>query len=265
MLSRHAFLSGIRSSCECPIQIPCRNFCADSDSADVLGSLVADVPPRFQAPNLATHPSPLGAGRFWPCQNFKLLSTSDEASTAIIDSALSTAKELATLLSSSWNGKRLTLDLMMPVCTLTHIVLSLPRMTVMTPASAAAELVRVSVLAMLSTVISTMSGDMLYCAVLRKIDPRMLFAQCEAGAWNGWTELKMWLLAIQALLHAESGSIRSWLLDEMVATMSTLSLQSWDGFMSSLHKVVWVEKAATQELVRLRCDLEKLQVFDPKD
>ncbi|RYP84717.1 hypothetical protein DL770_005169 [Monosporascus sp. CRB-9-2] len=89
--------------------------------ADVLGSLVDDAPPRFQLPR---HSCVL------PCANqsnlhcaqrllassqiFKLTSSLDETAIVVIDSALNSASQLATLLNHAWNANRMTLDLLIP-------------------------------------------------------------------------------------------------------------------------------------------------------
>lgn len=185
----------------------------------------------------------------------KLASSLDDTALAVIESALHSASQLATLLNHAWNANRLTLDLLIPVCSLTHEALSLPRMTVMTPVCAAVELVRISVLALLSTVISTTSGDTLYCAANRRNHVRQMLTQCDAGVWAEWTELKLWVLIIQTLM--EAGSARIWFLDKVMSTMSSLSLQSWDDLMSCLRQVVWVEKAAMPEMALLRGDIEE--------
>ncbi|KAK1766362.1 hypothetical protein QBC33DRAFT_94613 [Phialemonium atrogriseum] len=243
--------------------------------ADVLGSLVDDAPPRFQLPR---HSCVLPCAKqsnlhcvqrlLASSQIFKLTSSFDKTAIVVIDSALNSASQLATLLNHTWNTNRITLDLLIPICTLVHNVLSLPRMTnciglneraqeailQMTPVCAAVELVRISVLALLSTVITTTSGDNLYCAAHRRSHVRQLLTQCEAKVWAGWAELKLWVLIIQTLM--EAGSARLWFMDEIMNIMSCLSLHSWDDLMSCLRQVVWVEKAAIQEMAQLRCDIE---------
>ncbi|RYP06269.1 hypothetical protein DL764_003245 [Monosporascus ibericus] len=245
------------------------------NSADVLGSLVDDAPPRFQLPRhscslpCAKQSDPHRAQRLLASsQIFQLTSSLDETAIVVIDSALNSASQLATLLNHMWNANRMTLDLLIPLCTLAHNVLSLPRMTNyigpnerkqeamlrMTPVCAAVELVRISVLALLSNVITTTSGDNLYCAAHRRSHVRQLLMQCESKVWAGWAELKLWVLIIQILM--EAGSARLWFMDEIMNIMSCLSLQSWDDLMSCLRQVVWVEKAAIQEVTQLRCDIE---------
>lgn len=260
------------TSCSC-IMVFFLTMCFNS--ADVLGSLVDDAPPRFQLPRhscvlpCAEQPNLHCAQRLLASsQIFKLTSSFDKTAIVVIDSALNSASQLATLLNHTWNANRITLDLLIPVCTLAHNVLSLPRMTncigpderaqeailQMTPICAAVELVRISVLALLSTVITTTSGDNLYCAAHRRSHVRQLLTQCEAKIWAGWAELKLWVLIIQTLM--EAGSARLWFMDEIMNIMSCLSLQCWDDLMSCLRQVVWVEKAAIQEMAQLRCDIE---------
>ena len=248
-------------------------------SADVLGSLVADAPPRFQLPRhscvlpCAKQSNLHCAQRLLASYQLSNSTSSlDETAILVIESALNSASQLATLLNHTWNANNsMTLDLLIPVCTLTHDVLSLPRMTNcigpneraqeaillrMTPGFAAvAELVRISVLALLSTVITTTSDDNLYCPAQRRSHVRQLLTQCDAKVWAGWAELKLWVLIIQTLM--EAGSARLWFMDEIMNTMSCLSLQSWDDLMSCLRQVVWVEKAAIQEMAQLRCDIEE--------
>ncbi|GKT42518.1 uncharacterized protein ColSpa_02699 [Colletotrichum spaethianum] len=192
----------------------------------------------------------------------------DETAIVTMDSALKSASQLATLLNDAWNANRMTLDLLIPVCRLAHDVLSLPRMAKcigpseraqqatlrMTPVGAAAELVRLSVLALLSTVITTTSGDDLYCAAHHSSHARQFLVQVDTRIWAGWAELKLWVLVIQTLM--ETGPVRPWLMDEIMKTMTCLSLHSWDGVVSCLHQVAWVERAAMQEMAQLKCDIE---------
>lgn len=162
----------------------------------------------------------------------------------------------------------MTLGLLIPVCTIAHDVLSLPSFTYdgpsakrqgamsqITPVCATAELVRISVLSLLSTVMTTTSGDSLYCATHRRGHVRQLLMQTDDGVWDECEELKLWVLVIQTLM--EAGSARLWLLDQITHAMSLLLLRSWDDLMSCIRQVTWIEKAATQEMAQLKSDIEK--------
>lgn len=277
--STHVHPSASHYSCENP---PTSYSCImvffltmSFNSADVLGSLVDDAPPRFQLPRHSCVLSCAKQSNLHCAQRLlassqvsKMTSSLDEVGIVVIDSALNSASQLASLLNYAWNASRMNLDLLIPVCTLAHDVLSLPRMTNcirpneraqeaisrMTPVCAVVELVRMSVLALLSTVITTTSGDNLYCAAQRRSHVRQLLTQCGANVWAGWAELKLWVLIIQTLM--EAGSARLWFVDEIMNTMSCLSLQSWDDLMYRLRQVVWVEKAAIPEMAQLKCDIE---------
>jgi hypothetical protein len=187
-------------------------------------------------------------------RKFKGVSSPDKTAIGVIDGALHAASQLAALLNHEWDAQRMTLDLLLPVSAITHIVLSLPRpmqFNTTSPLCAIAALVRMSVIAMLSTVITTTSGDTLYCVGRRRTHARELLVQCE-HVWV-WAELKMWVLVIQALI--ETGP-RAWLLNEITEAMAGLSLSSWDELVATLQRVVWVDKAAMTEMQHLRNELE---------
>lgn len=161
----------------------------------------------------------------------------------------------------------MALDLLIPVCTVAHDVLALPRLTYgktstrrpeamfqITPACAAAELIRISVLSMLSTVITTTSGDSLYCATRRKFPMQQLVTLTEEGVGIGWEELRLWVIVIQTLM--ETGSARLWCLDQITHAMSLLLLRSWDDLMCCIRQVIWIEKAAILEMAQLKSDIE---------
>jgi len=161
----------------------------------------------------------------------------------------------------------MTLDLLIPVCTIAHDVLALPRLTYgkpstrrpeamfqITPACAAAELIRISVLSMLSMVITTTSGDSSYCATRRKFPMQQLVTLTEEGVGIGWEELRLWVIVIQTLM--ETGSARLWCLDQITHAMSLLFLRSWNDLMCCIRQVIWIEKAAILEMAQLKSDIE---------
>ncbi|KAH6682212.1 hypothetical protein F5X68DRAFT_24476 [Plectosphaerella plurivora] len=217
--------------------------------ADVLGSLVNDAPPRFRSMPTSLPPRSMASAS----RKFRSTSPLDNAAILVIDGALDAATQLATLLNRTWDAQKLTLDLLLPVTAITHTVLSLPRPMQFntSPLCAAAELVRMSVLAMLSTVITTTSGDTFYCEERRRKHAGELLVQ--SGAVWACAELRLWVLVIQALV--EPGP-RNWLLDEITSTMVSLSLRSWDDLMGTLQQVVWVDRAAMEEMEQLREDIE---------
>jgi len=158
---------------------------------------------------------------------------------------------------------------MIPVCQLAHDVLSLPRLEKGSHGegkgplassgrqlSAVAELVRLSTLAMLSTVITTTSEDEHFCATPRQRQgyARNLLARTEPGDWAGRELTKLWVLVIQALM--ETGPTRALFLDDIMGTMEILSLHSWEDITSGLRQVAWTGPAAAKEMACLRRDVE---------
>lgn len=221
--------------------------------------MVNDTSPRFRIP------SRLDSGRQeLPPIIHGLASTvpADVRAINVIEDALASARKLAVLLNHEWNAERLTMDLLIPVTAITHQVLSSPRPLHMferpedlSPLCVAAELVRVSVLAMLSVVITTTTGDNLYCIVHRRRQAQHLLSNDGLQALVGWPELKLWVLVIQALV--EAGSERDRLVGEIVQIMVDMSLRSWDHLKTCLQRVVWVDKAAIPEMDRLQRDLQR--------
>lgn len=195
----------------------------------------------------------------------------DDASSFVINSAIQSAFHLADLLNNVPRGcaREMALDLMIPVSQIAHDILSLPRLChtldggkhcailSRTPASAVAELVRLSALSLVSTVITTTSGDDLYCAIYRRslAGDLLLYTKASSRAWAGREQLKMWVLVIQVMM--ETRPARRWLMDEIMATMDSLSLRSWEDLVSCLYRVAWVKHAAMREMVRLKSDIEE--------
>jgi len=126
------------------------------------------------------------------------------------------------------------------------------RVLQITSARSAAELVRISVLALLRTVIITTSGDKLYRKSHEKDLARKLLSEVGDEFWKGHEEIQLWVLVIQTL--TETGSSRPWFLDQISRVMS---LQSWDYLMYSLHQVVWIENIALQEMALLKSELQR--------
>ncbi|KAF4460086.1 alcohol dehydrogenase [Fusarium albosuccineum] len=238
---------------------------------DVLGSLVHDVQPRFPRLRCPSMPVYAASGSFThkPSTTSSIASLTGNSPSLVIDSAMKSASQLAVLLNHlpKHSVHQMGLDLMIPVCKIAHDILSLPRaeyadidkgrhsaISRTPPVSAAAELVRISALALVSTVITTTSGDDLYCAVYRGRLERGLLAYTKAEGWAGRRQLMLWALVIQALMEIEPA--RPWLLDEIMDAMDSLSLDSWDELVSCLHQTAWVTHAAMQEMTRLKHDVE---------
>lgn len=191
-------------------------------------------------------------------------SRSDGASSVVIDSALRSISQLAALINNM-PGKyehEMAFDLLIPVCRISHDLLSLPRRSedvllpspLNTPLSAITELVRISALALVATVISTTSGDDLYCTAYRSGAWQDILRRTEREDWDGREELRLWVLVVQSTM--DLGPVRAWLVDEIMDAMGSLSLRTWDELVSCLHQVGWVRHLAMQEMERLRLNVE---------
>lgn len=193
-----------------------------------------------------------------------------DISSIVIDSAIRSSSRLAALLNHMprYGEHQMTLELLIPVCNIAHDILSLPRLDPgsrdggthwalmqRNPVTAAAELVRVSALALISTVITTTSGDNLYCAVYRRGLGKDLLLYTKAEGWVAGERLKLWVMVVQVIMATES--TRDWFLDEIMDTIYSLSLRSWEDLLSCLGQVAWVAHAATQGMARLKSDIEQ--------
>lgn len=188
----------------------------------------------------------------------------DDASSVVIDSALRSISQLAALINNM-TGKcehEMAFDLLIPVCRISHDLLSLPRRNEdvllpsppKTPLSAIAELVRVSSLALVATVISTTSGDDLYCTAYRSGAWQDVLRHTEREDWAGREELRLWVLVVQSTM--DLGPVRAWLVDEIMDAMGSLSLRTWDELVSCLHQIGWVRHLAMREMERLRMNIQ---------
>lgn len=195
------------------------------------------------------------------------LSSIDNTSLFIWESSFRSASQLAIFLNHTWRASRLPLDLLIPVSKIAHDMLSLPRLDntttslvvssefcrITSPRSAA-ELVRISALALLRIVVVTTSGDSLYFATHEDGVARKLLAQVGDDFWKGYEKIQLWVLVIQTLM--ETGSSRLWFLDQVTRVMSLVPLQSWDALMLSLHQVVWIKNIAMQEMTLLKSEIQ---------
>lgn len=194
-------------------------------------------------------------------------SLDDRMSLAAMETYLLSASQLAILLSQLSGQAFTALDMLHPVSTIAYHVMSLPgprhgpdhwkddsATRHISPICAIAELVRSSVLTLVSIVIATTSGDTHYLTRQRDRPIRFLFTQTDDGIWESCGELRLWVLVIQSLI--EKRSERSWFLDEIARVMSLLSVTSWSQVVSALHNVTWIERVALKEMVRLRLDVE---------
>ena len=246
-----------------------------SNSTDVLGSLVYDTQPRFpqlHCPSVPAHAPLVACGQTTSnaAERPGIASLPDKISSIVINSAIESALRLAVLLNHMPRNSahQMALDLLIPVCKIAHDILSLPRLHYgglekerqyavpqRMPISAAAELVRITALALVATVITTTSGDDLYCAVYRRGHVRDLLVCTKAESRAGWGHLRLWVLVVQALMEIEPA--RAWLLDEVMDAMDSLAIRSWECLVSCLHQIAWVEGAATQEMARFKYEIEE--------
>lgn len=194
-------------------------------------------------------------------------SLDDRMSLAAVETYLLSASQLAILLKQISGPAVTVLDMLHPVSTIAHHVMSLPgprhsqehwkdnnATRHISPICAIAELVRSSVLTLVSIVIATTSGDTHYLTRQRDRPVRFLFTQTDDGIWESCGDLRLWVLVIQSLI--EKRSERSWFLDEIARVMSLMSLTSWSQVVSALHNVIWIERVALKEMARLKLDVE---------
>lgn len=233
----------------------------NSCSCDLLGSMVEDAEPRFLLPrDLPTLPE---ATRSKYAQELLTGFRSDEQpiqdQIAVIDSALTSTKQVAVLLNEVWLDSPFALDLLIPVCVLAHQVLSLQRINSIpkrdgfshaTSTGILAEIVRISAVSLFALVMTQSSGDALYVAARRNTSVEQLMEHLGDKFWEGKEELKLWVLVIQVCMGV--GSSNPWYLDQITQTMSRIRLRSWEDLMDCLRKVVWVEKVSPLEMTQLR-------------
>ncbi|WZH47024.1 uncharacterized protein QYS62_008157 [Fusarium acuminatum] len=233
--------------------------------ADVLGSVLEDARPRFPLPGSTFALPRVSRSRYVQRLLASLRDSEPHSKTpsAIIDSSLQLASQLAALLTDVCQNSRIKLDLLIPSCTVAHQVLSLPRMDYSTtdrgtdsswPISGVAELIRLSALSLFAIVVTQTSGEAIYVASRRKAPVKLLLTQISDNVWTGRQELKLWVLVIHSCI--EMGSSRLWLVDQVVQVMSLLRLRSWSDLMSCLRRVVWIEKIALSDMEQLRSDVE---------
>jgi hypothetical protein len=236
----------------------------DSNSCDLLGSMVEDSKPRFPLPrDLPTLPQ---ATRSRYVQKLLTSLRSDDQSIkeqiAVIDGAFTSANQVAVLLNEVWRVSPFALDLLIPVCALAHQALSLKRMSSIqkrhdsshaTSTGILAEIVRISAVSLFALVTTQSSGDALYVAARRNTAVKQLMAQLDDKIWKGKEELKLWVLVIQVCMGV--GSSKPWFIDQITQTMSLVRLRSWEDLMDCLRKVVWVEKVSPLEMTHLRSDI----------
>ncbi|KAJ6779316.1 hypothetical protein PWT90_02499 [Aphanocladium album] len=250
--------------------------------ADILDSAIMDSLPRFSLPREAPFVPPgfvaaPGQRMLDWLSSPKSSTSSDPAARSVIESAFKSASQLAFLLNRFGAQGQMSVNLLLPVCRITHEILSLPSLPCSsrsssrsssvaslegggdrhtTPAGAMAELVRLTVLSMVRIVMAKTSGDDLYCANNAGLVLRQLFQQTADQDWKKCNDIRLWILATQTLL--ERGPLRHWFLDEMIRTMSLLSIKSYKSLVPCLQKVVWIDKLTTQEMAQLKLDIDGL-------
>jgi hypothetical protein len=216
---------------------------------DVLGSLVGDCQPRF--PQLSFSKTPA------VCPESENLGPKE-----ILRSTIQCAARLATLLNKLPRGtaQQMGLELLVPVCQITHDLLSLPRYSHGTdtrrPLAAAAELIRLAAIALVSTVITCTSGDYLYYAANRRGPVRDLLIDANEEGWAGIGQLRLWMLVVHTTM--ETGPTRSQFLEEVVTLMRMMRLRSWQDLSDCLYQVAWFKHTATAEMECLKTDVEAI-------
>ena len=153
-------------------------------------------------------------------------------------------------------------DLILPLCTIDHQVLSLQRWDFVTGEGTApslwalAELVRTAAISIVAIVVSQTSGDVAYIMGRRESPFQYLMSRIDDSFWVGKLELKLWALVVQLCMSA--GFSKLWYLDRTIHTMELMGLRSWDELMTCLRQVVWIEDIAPLEMRQLQSDIEKL-------
>ncbi|KAJ3475536.1 hypothetical protein NLG97_g9423 [Lecanicillium saksenae] len=250
--------------------------------ADILDSAIMDSLPRFELPRdppfIPPGFVPKPGERMINClASLRSPTPSDQAARGVVESALKSASQLGFLLNRFGAQGQMSINLLLPVCKITHDVLSLPSLPGAsrsssrsssvsslnhevdlhtTPACAMAELVRITVLSMVRIIMAKTSGDDLYCANSPSHILRQLLQQTADKDWKKCNDIRLWILATQTLL--ERGPLRHWLLDEIVRVTSLLSIKSYKAVVTCLQKVVWIDKLITQEMAQLKLDIEGL-------
>lgn len=220
-------------------------------SVDVLGSLVEDKEPRFSLPtqmDLCT----TKRRKLWTQSYLHERRPGLQNLLPSVDCALQLVSQLAAMLSENRPCKGMALNIMLPVATIAHNILSLPKLPVeavdtvsrgrlseATPSQAIAELARLSGLSMVALVMKASSGDTQYCDARRKHPVRELMQCTTDQDWIGLDDLRLWVVVIHFLLETKRG--RQWFLCEITRLLTKGSAQSWDGLLARLHRVAWVE------------------------
>jgi hypothetical protein len=188
---------------------------------------------------------------------------SDPAPTVIIHNSLSYASQLGIVLNKHLADNPTDPDFVLPVLSLAHRVLSLPRRTLVTEESitattqvwALAELVRNVTVSLVCIVVAQTSGDIAYMIPRRDIPFQYLMSLLDDEFWDGKLELKLWLLVVQ--LCTEASLARTWYLGQIIDTTSRLGRCSWKELMSCLRDVVWIEGLAPLEMAKLQWHIER--------
>lgn len=180
----------------------------------------------------------------------------------VISDALSLVASLDEVLRRQFTDDATVSDLILPLCTIDHQVLSLQRWDFVTGECTApslwalSELVRTAAISIVAMVVSQTSGDVAYIMGRRESPFQYLTSQIDDSFWVGKLELKLWALVVQLCMSA--GFSRFWYLDQIIHTMELMGLRSWDELMTCLRQVVWIEDIAPLEMRQLQLDIEKL-------
>lgn len=116
------------------------------------------------------------------------------------------------------------------------------------------EAVRQAALASVSCVLTTSSGDNIYCARRRNGRIRRLLVHAGQKIWQGMEALRLWILVVGALF--EDPDDRAWLLHQTVSRMRCCGLCNWDDLAAQLRRIAWSDALAIEDTASIKADLE---------
>ena len=76
------------------------------------------------------------------------------------------------------------------------------------------------------------------------------------GYWSCLNDLKLWAMVILCI-QAE-GPVRMWYIGEILATMKSLGLRSWDAALSTFRNILWFDDVLGIEAEKLGHEIESL-------
>lgn len=243
------------------------------DSADVLGSLIFNTPPRFRQHTTVSLV-------YKPPTTFinpKMLQRKSRPFSPIV---LALGCELAGGLHSlSQLSERISqapptalmqhsTELSRELFPLLHDLLILPALGPVDPATPATktpvqdwqwaamrEAVRQAELAAVSCILATSSRDDTYCARRRNGKLRQLLLRAGPDVWEGLEGLKAWVLVVGALI--EDAVDRAWLMGQLAELMRSLRLDSWSSLVVVLRGIAWSDALAVIDSAKVQEDVER--------